>query len=91
MGLWQLFVEIGFFLSLMANAILFIPQAAKLYRAKNAVGVSVLTFLGFNVIQAFTMLHAYLTKDILLFIGNFLSFITCGIVTYFSILYRRSE
>lgn len=81
------FIEIGFFLSLLANALLFVPQAIKLYRVKNAAGLSLLTFAGFNVIQLFTLLHGYIQKDYLLMIGYLLSLITCGVCTWMIIRY----
>lgn len=85
---WKYFINAGFFIGLLVNATLFVPQAIKLYRIKTAKEVSPLTFLGFNIMQAFTAIHAYLAKDALLFLGMVLSFITCGAVTYLAFLYR---
>lgn len=87
---WHVFINIGFLLSLIFNALLFIPQAIKLFRLKKSAGVSVVTFLGFNIIQAFTIMHAYLAKDKLLFSGVILAFISCGIVTFLAIIYRKT-
>ncbi len=84
---WKNLIEIAFSLGLFINALLFIPQAIKILRTKNTKGVSLITFLGFNAIQAFTFLHGYLHKDYLLMIGMLLSFITCGIVTVLLIIY----
>ena len=84
------FIEIVFSLGLFINALLFIPQIVRLFKTKNSQGVSLLTFAGFNVIQLFTILHAYLHKDYLLMIGFLLSIITCGVVTFMIILYRKS-
>jgi MtN3 and saliva related transmembrane protein len=81
-------IEIGFFIGLVANALLFVPQAIKIYRAKSAKEISFLTFFGFNIIQAFTAMHAYLSRDYLLLIGSILAFITCGTVTYLTFLYK---
>jgi MtN3 and saliva related transmembrane protein len=87
--LLKYFIEIVFSVGLFINALLFIPQIIRLYKTKNAQGVSLLTFAGFNVIQLFTILHAYLHKDYLLMIGFLLSIITCGTVTLLILLYRR--
>lgn len=50
-NIWKDLAEIGFAVSLLANAVLFIPQIVKLMKIKNSEGVSTITFLGFNVIQ----------------------------------------
>ena len=81
-------VESVFALGLFVNAILFVPQAIALYKSKSAVGQSLVTFAGFNLIQLFTILHAYIHKDFLLFIGYLAAFITCGAVTVLIILYK---
>jgi MtN3 and saliva related transmembrane protein len=86
---WRLFTEIGFSLSLTANALLFVPQAIKLYRAKSAKGVSFLTFFGFNIIQIFAGLHAYFANDGILLVGNIFALITCGVVAALAYLYRN--
>lgn len=86
--LWKIFIEIGFFIGLLANALLFIPQAIKLYRLKRAEEVSFITFFGFNLIQTFTAIHAYIVHDVLLLVGSVLAIITCGTVTYFAFIYR---
>ena len=81
-------IESIFGLGLFINAILFIPQAMKLFHEKDSKELSLVTFLGFNLIQFFTVLHGILFKDYLLIIGNFLSLITCGVVTTLIIFYR---
>jgi MtN3 and saliva related transmembrane protein len=86
---WKYLAEIGFSISLLANAILFVPQALKLYRAKTAKGVSFLTFFGFNIIQTFTAIHAYLTSDWILLMGSVLALFTCAIVTTLAYIYRK--
>ena len=85
------FLEVGFFLGLLANAALFIPQAMKLYKGKIAREISPITFLGFNIIQLFTAVHAFLNDDYLLLIGNLLAFVTCGMVTVMSFMYRPAR
>ena len=81
-------IEIVFSSGLFINAMLFIPQIIQLYKTKNATGFSLTTFAGFNLIQLFTVLHGILHHDILLSVGMFLSFITCGIVTGLIIFYK---
>ena len=86
--LWRYLIEAGFFIGLLTNALLFVPQAIKLYRVKTTKEISSLTFLGFNIIQFFTGIHAYLASDYLLLTGSVLAFITCGVVTVLAFLYR---
>lgn len=85
------FVDIVFSLGLFINAMLFIPQAITLYRNKHANDVSLVTFLGFNVLQFFTVLHGYLVGDYILMIGFLLSFITCSIVTGLIFYYNKRQ
>lgn len=81
-------VEIAFGLGLMAKALMFAPQAWKLYKTKKSDELSLLTFLGLNIMQLLTVLHAYFNQDQLLMIGVLLSFIFCSSVTFMIIFYR---
>jgi MtN3 and saliva related transmembrane protein len=88
-GEWlEFFVEFVFGLGMFINAVLFVPQALHVYRAKNAEGLSLTTFAGFNVVQIFTILHGYIHRDYILMVGFVLSFILSGIVTFLIIFYR---
>ena len=86
---FQPIIETFFGLGLFINAVLFIPQAIKLYQQKDSSELSLTTFIGFNTIQLLTMLHGFIYKDYLLAVGYILSFITCGIVTMLIIIYRN--
>lgn len=81
-------IELVFAFGLFINAALFIPQIIELCRMKNSRSLSLTTFLGFNIIQLFTILHAYIHSDQILLLGNALSLITCGTVTFLIIVYR---
>lgn len=81
-------IETVFAFGLFVNAALFIPQILELYRVKSSKSLSITTFLGFNIIQIFTILHAYIHGDNILLLGNLLSLITCGTVTVLIIVYR---
>ncbi|MBR1734194.1 MAG: hypothetical protein IJ730_01895 [Alphaproteobacteria bacterium] len=83
------YIEFVFCIGLFINALLFIPQAIEIYKAKDSYGQSLLTFAGFNVIQLVTIMHAYIHDDIILFYGTILSFITCGAVTVLIIFYKN--
>lgn len=82
------FIELVFAAGLFINAVLFIPQAMEIYKTKDSHGQSLLTFAGFNVIQLFTILHAYIHEDRILLLGYLLSLVTCGAVTFLIVLYR---
>lgn len=83
------FIELMFGLGLFFNALLFIPQAIKLFKTKNSNDVSLITFGGFNITQVFTILHGYLNKDYVLMWGFLLSFVFCSVVTFLIILYKK--
>lgn len=84
----ETFIQVGFSICLMVNSALFIPQIITLLKTQSAQGVSLLTFLGFNVIQLFTLLHGLLENDLILVVGCIVSLITCGTVSFLIIYYR---
>ena len=88
---WKDLIEFIFSFGLFINAILFIPQAIKILQTKTTQGISLTTFIGFNIIQIFTFLHGYLHKDYLLMIGILLSFMTCSVVTVLIIVYMQNS
>lgn len=88
MSIIEQLIQFGFSISLLMNATLFIPQILTIIKNKSAKGVSLITFLGFNLIQLFTMFHGLLTKDYLLAGGYLLSILTCGTVSALIIYYN---
>jgi len=81
-------VAVLFGLGLVVNGLLFLPQAIALWRTKSAEGVSLVTFGGFNVLQAIGILHGVYQHDRSLILGMSASFVLCGAVTSQAILYR---
>jgi len=77
-----------FGIGLTLNAGLFIPQAISIWRKRNAAGVSVLTFGGFNAMQLIGLLHGYFQGDRSLIVGMGASLITCGTVTCLALVDR---
>jgi MtN3 and saliva related transmembrane protein len=77
-----------FGLSLFVNAFIFVPQALTIWRTKTAAGVSVLTFAGFNVMQAIGAIHGIFAHDIALTLGMLASLLTCGTVTVLALVYK---
>jgi len=88
---FQNMIETLFGLALFANAILFIPQAIKLLKKKDSSEVSLATFAGFNVIQLLIIFHGILKHDLILVIGYALGFITCAVVTFLILYYRKRK
>jgi MtN3 and saliva related transmembrane protein len=72
------------------NALLFVPQVLSIWRTRRTEGVSLLTFGGFNALQALGVLHGILQRDWSLALGMAVSLLTCGSVTLLTMIYRRS-
>ncbi|MDO8621809.1 MAG: PQ-loop domain-containing transporter [bacterium] len=72
-----------------ANALLFVPQAWRIWRGKSADGVSLTTFGGFLLFQATFFIHGFLHQDWALASGMGASFLTCGAVVALAVRYRR--
>src|SRR3984957_16187779 len=83
--------ELLFSSALFINALLFIPQLIKIIKEKTAHDVSLLTFVGFWLIQAAIVWHGFLHQDVLLFWGYLASMATCGLVILFLIIYRHHQ
>ena len=84
-------IEFIFISSLFVNALLFIPQAIKIFHDKSAKDISLFTFLGFLIIQSAIVLHGVIVKDYLLLVGYLLSMLTCGTVVALIIIYRKEK
>ncbi len=84
-------VAFVFGLAMVLNAALFVPQAGvpHLWRTKTAQGVSILSFAGFNALQAVGALHGYFEHDYALMIGMLASLLTCGSVTVLAARYSH--
>jgi len=82
-------VAFVFGLAMVLNAALFVPQAVHLWRTKTAQGVSILSFAGFNALQAVGALHGYFEHDYALMIGMLASLLTCGSVTVLAARYSH--
>ena len=87
----EFFVNFVFGIGMFANAALFIPQIMLLLKKHHAEDVSLITFLGFCIIQIFTIWHAYYVKDYLLMIGFGISLLTCGATTVLIMYYRLRD
>jgi MtN3 and saliva related transmembrane protein len=81
-------VAILFGLGLVVNGLLFIPQTIALWRKKSDEGVSLLTFGGFNILQAIGIVHGVYQHDLSLILGMTASFLFCGSVTGLTLYYR---
>jgi MtN3 and saliva related transmembrane protein len=82
------FIAILFGLGLLGNAALFVPQILAVYRKKSDQGISLITFGGFNILQAIGVVHGIYQQDLSLILGMIASLITCGSVTSLTLYYR---
>ena len=83
--------EFMFTSGLIVNAILFIPQAWRIYRTKRSKEVSLITFGGFWLIQLSIVIHALIKQDWLLFAGYILALISCGSVISLALMYKNKS
>lgn len=81
-------LQVAFSVALFVNAILFIPQAMKIVKAKNSQSVSLMTYVGFIVIQFVCMLYGIHIKDWILTYGFFVAMLTCMSVVFVVVVYR---
>jgi len=81
-------VAVIFGLGLGCNALLFVPQIVALWRKKSDIGISLLTFGGFSVLQMVGIVHGAYQQDLSLILGMAASLLTCGSVTALTIIYR---
>src|ERR1019366_10551606 len=84
-------VAVIFGLGLLGNALLFVPQVLAVWRKKSDEGISLITFGGFNVLQAIAIVHGAYQHDLSLILGMIASLITCGSVTFLTLLYRMKR
>ena len=85
------FVRIIFGAGMFINAALFIPQVIRILKTKNTQGLSLITFVGFCLIQSSTIAYGYIQKDLLLMVGYALSLFTCGTVCILILIYRNKK
>jgi MtN3 and saliva related transmembrane protein len=81
-------VAVIFGLGLGCNALLFVPQIVAVWRKKSDVGISLLTFGGFSVLQVVGIVHGAYQRDLSLILGMAASLLTCGSVTALTIFFR---
>jgi len=82
------FVALLFGLGLGGNALLFVPQVISVWRKKSDVGVSLITFGGFSILQIIGIVHGLYQHDPSLTIGMAASLLTCGTLTLLTIYFR---
>lgn len=86
----QIFINIIEFIigiGIFINALLFIPQIIKLIKYKNAQGISLLTFIGFDMINILLVIHGLIRHDSILFFGYMASVIMNSLVIILIIKY----
>ena len=81
-------VAVIFGLGLGCNALLFVPQIVAVWRKKTDEGISLVTFGGFSVLQMVGIVHGVYQRDLSLILGMAASLLTCGSVTFLTVVYR---
>jgi two-component system aerobic respiration control sensor histidine kinase ArcB len=84
-------IEWMFASALFINALLFLPQLMLILKKKSSKSVSLITFLGFLLIQLTVILHGILHQDYLLIFGYLFSMIICGALVIAIVYYRKKE
>lgn len=87
----QLVIAYIFGLGLVINAGLFVVQGWQIYKTKTSQGVSLITFVGFCVLQLTGVLHGFFQRDPYLMWGMATSFLTCIAVTVLAIMYKKPK
>ncbi|MEQ1666362.1 MAG: PQ-loop domain-containing transporter [Bdellovibrionales bacterium] len=87
----QTFIETLFFIGMLINALLFIPQIITVVRNKSSENVSALTFIGFFLIQVVAVMRGYFHQDYIFMLAFGASLITCGTLVIFILIYRFKD
>jgi len=82
-------IDAIFALGMIINAVSFVPQIFEIYKNKNVDKLSIVTFIGFNIIQFVGILYGINREDYALAIGSASALITCGTVTVLIVKYRK--
>lgn len=67
----------------------YIPQIVKIWKTKNAEGISITAWLTWLVGTVFILIHAFSTKDGVFIVFQTLSFIFVATITLLAIVYRK--
>ena len=89
--IYSYIITLFFGLALFINAVLFIPQAIKIFKTKNGRSISLITFAGFILIQFTSVLYGLIKHDWILTIGYLISMGTCSSVVICALIYRNHK
>ena len=91
LSIYSYIITLLFGLALFFNAVLFIPQAVKIFKTKNGRSISLITFVGFILIQLTSVLYGLIKHDWILTIGYLISMGTCSSVVICALIYRNHK
>lgn len=80
-----------FSIALFINAMLFVPQAIKIFKEKSAKSISLSTFFGFLLIQLAAVLYGIMQHDQVLVYGYLISMLTCSAVILLTLRYKNNK
>ena len=84
-------ISVLFSIALFINAILFIPQAIRIFKEKSARSISLSTFSGFLLIQLMAVSYGITQHDQVLIYGYLISMVTCGSVVMLTLFYNNNK
>lgn len=87
----KLAVDVLYSLGLFINASVFVAQSYSIYKKKTSEQVSLFTYVGFNILQVFGVVNGYMFHDPAQMYGMIPSLITCNILVWFIIYFRREK
>ncbi|HLB58424.1 MAG: hypothetical protein A3C55_00360 [Gammaproteobacteria bacterium RIFCSPHIGHO2_02_FULL_42_13] len=82
-------IDIIFAAGLFINALLFVPQATRIFKNKTSENLSLTMFIGFLLTQLAAVLYGFFNNDYVLAFGYMLSMVTCSVVTVLIFIYRK--
>lgn len=83
-------ITVLFGAALFVNALLFVPQVYKLIQKKDATGVSLITFLGFSILQLISVSYGFIKKDYVMIVGFGLSCLMCLTISFLILKYMKT-
>jgi MtN3 and saliva related transmembrane protein len=84
----KMIVEGQFGIGLIINAVLYVPQALRIFKEKGSRELSLIMFIGFWLLTLSQVVYGFYIHDHLLTWGTFLTLITCGVVVCLIFKYR---
>ena len=83
-------VRAQFGIGLVVNAALYVPQILRILQTKATGGLSLIMFFGFWLLTLSQVVYGFYIGDRLLAWGTGITLITCGVVIWLILIYRKN-